>query len=178
MPRDVTEGAWYEKPIRFVLDKGIMNGVSETEFAPEEKLSRAMLVTILHRLESEPETSAAKFTDVADGEWYSKAAAWAADKGIINGVTDTEFAPELDITREQLAAMLFRYAKLKGIAEDKSADMQAFRDADMISDYAADAFGWAVASGIFSGTENAELKPQGAATRAEAAAVIMRFLER
>ena len=147
-------------------------------FAPNSQTTRAQLVTILYRLEGEPEVSGTSgFTDVEAGTWYTDAVAWAAANGIVNGVSETEFAPGKDITREQLATILFRYAEAKGYDVSARADLSAYTDADQIQSYAAESVAWAVAEGLIQGFEDNTLRPAGNATRAQIATILMRFCE-
>ena len=154
-----------------------MDGVGDNQFAPNATTNRAMVVTILYRLAGEPAVSGdAAFTDVADGLWYTDAVLWAAQKGIVNGISATEFAPSGDLTREQLAAILYRYAAYQGYDVSQRADLSGFGDASSISGYAQEALSWAHAQGLVLGFEDGSLRPQGTASRAQIAAVLMRFL--
>ena len=174
---DVNEGAWFHDAVRYVYDNGLMDGVGDGQFAPNATTNRAMVVTILYRLAGEPAVSGdAAFTDVADGLWYTDAVLWAAQKGIVNGISATEFAPAGDLTREQLATILYRYAESAGYDVSASADLSGFPDADQIQSYAAQALSWAVAEGLLQGFEDDSLQPGGTATRAQIAAILMRFL--
>ena len=172
---DVTEGAWYYDAVSYVCANGLMDGVSASEFAPEANMTRAMLVTILWRLEGEPVVNyLMPFADVDGGAWYAEAVRWAASEGIVEGVSASEFAPDAEITREQLAAILWRYAGEPATA----ANLAAYTDAESVSEWATDAMLWATQNGIITGTTAATLAPQGAATRAQCAAMLMRFAER
>lgn len=163
---------WYHEAIDFAVANGLMNGVANTKFDPEGTMSRAMVVTALYREAGEPEVTApSTFTDVAEGQWYSDAIAWAQDTKVVDGVAADKFAPNDDVTREQLATILWRYS---GRPEAK-ADLSKYEDADEISAYALTAMNWAVEQGIFSG-DNGKLKPTANATRAEFATMLMRFL--
>ena len=174
---DVTEGDWFYDAVRYAYETGLMDGVGDNLFAPNSETTRAQLVTILYRLEGEPEVSGTSgFSDVAAGIWYTDAVAWAAENGIVNGVSDTEFAPGDDITREQLAAILYRYAAYQGYDVSQRADLSGFGDASSISGYAQEALSWASAQGLVLGFEDGSLRPQGTASRAQIAAVLMRFL--
>ena len=174
---DVTEGDWFYDAVRCAYENGLMGGVGDNLFAPNSQTTRAQLVTILHRLAGEPEVSGTSgFSDVAAGTWYTDAVAWAAQNGIVNGVSDTEFVPGDDITREQLAAILYRYAACQGYDVSQRADLSGFGDAESISDYAQAALSWAHAQGLVLGFEDGSLRPQGTASRAQIAAVLMRFL--
>ena len=175
---DVTEGDWFYDAVRYAYETGLMDGVGDSLFAPNSDTTRAQLVTILYRLEGEPEVSGTSgFTDVEAGTWYTDAVAWAAANGIVNGVSETEFAPGKDITREQLATILFRYAEEKGYDVSARADLSAYPDADQIQSYAAESVAWAVAEGLIQGFEDNTLRPAGNATRAQIATILMRFCE-
>ena len=174
---DVTEGDWFYDAVRYAYETGLMDGVGDSLFAPNSETTRAQLVTILYRLEGEPEVSGTSgFTDVEADIWYTDAVAWAAQNGIVNGVSDTEFAPGDDITREQLAVILYRYAAYQGYDVSQRADLSGFGDASSISGYAQEALSWAHAQGLVLGFEDGSLRPQGTASRAQIAAVLMRFL--
>lgn len=175
---DVKDNAWYKSAVEYAVNKKLFSGVSETEFAPESTMTRAMLVTVLYRLENQPDVSGdMHFTDVAENEWYTKAILWAAQNGIVSGVSETEFNPNGNITREQLATILNRYAAFKKNDSTGAADLSAFADSENISDWAAHAIKWAVANKLLNGTDNKELKPHAGATRAEVAAIFMRYIE-
>ena len=175
---DVTEGDWFYDAVRYAYETGLMDGVGDSLFAPNSETTRAQLVTILYRLAGEPEVSGTSgFTDVEAGTWYTDAVAWAAANGIVNGVSETEFAPGKDITREQLATILFRYAEAKGYDVSARADLSAYTDADQIQSYAAESVAWAVAEGLIQGFEDNTLRPAGNATRAQIATILMRFCE-
>ena len=175
---DVKEGDWFHDAVRYVYDNGLMDGVGDGQFAPNATTTRAQLVTILYRLAGEPAVSGdVGFADVAPGLWYSNAVAWAAQKGIVNGISETEFAPSGDLTREQLATILYRYAQAKGYDVSARADLSGFPDAGDIQDYATQALSWAVAEGLLQGFEDESLQPGGTATRAQIATILMRFCE-
>ena len=174
---DVTEGDWFYDAVRYAYETGLMDGVGDSLFAPNSETTRAQLVTILYRLEGEPEVSGTSgFTDVEADIWYTDAVAWAAQNGIVNGVSDTEFAPGDDITREQLVTVLYRYAESKGYDVSASADLSGYPDAGQVQDYAQPAMAWAVAEGIVEGVDG-NLNPAGNATRAQIATILMRFCE-
>ena len=175
---DVAEGAWYYDAVSYVYANGLMDGVSASEFAPDTTLTRAMLVTILWRMEGEPVVNyLMPFTDVDGGAWYAEAVRWAASEGIVTGVSDTSFAPNAEITREQLAAILWRYAKYKGydVSIGESTNILSYTDFDEIGEYAIPALQWAGGEGIISGRGGGILDPRGTASRAEAAAMLQRF---
>ena len=174
---DVAEGDWFHDAVRYVYDNGLMDGVGDGQFAPNATTNRAMVVTILYRLAGEPAVSGdVAFTDVEPGLWYTNAVTWAAQKGIVNGISETEFAPSGDLTREQLATVLYRYAQAKGYDVSAFADLSGFPDAGDIQEYATQALSWAVAEGLLQGFEDDSLRPGGTATRAQIAAILMRFL--
>lgn len=175
---DVNESDWFYKGVAYVVDKGIMSGVSENQFDPSGKLTRAMLVQMLYNMESRPACSAENvFIDVPVGQWYTDAVVWANDAKIVSGMGEGLFAPNMEITREQMVAMLYNYAKYKGYDVTASADLSTFADSANVSAWAQPAMQWAVAEGYISGMGGSLLAPQGTATRAEIASVIMRFME-
>lgn len=176
---DVNDTDWFAESVRFAVENGLMNGVSETEFAPNDKLTRAMLVTILYREAGEPETDAEMpFGDVLTDSYYSKAVAWAYKNGIISGVSDTEFAPEENITREQIAAIIYRYAKFRGVAPEGAWAIKLdYADLGEISDYAAEGVMYCTMQKIMKGKENNMFAPRDNATRGEIAAVLQRLIE-
>ena len=174
---DVEENGWYHTGVDFMVKNGFMNGVADDAFDVDGNLTRAQLVTILYRIAGEPESTATNpFADVADGQWYTNAVIWAAENGIVKGVNTTTFAPNDQITREQIATILFRYAK----AEKVEGKLAGFPDAEKVSDYAADAMAWAVEQGLINGISESDgktyLAPQETATRAQIAAILMRYL--
>ena len=174
---DVMEGDWFYDAVVYAYETGLMDGVGDNLFAPNSQTTRAQLVTILHRLAGEPEPGGdSGFSDVAAGTWYTDAVAWAAENGIVNGTTDTTFAPGEDITREQLVTVLYRYAESKGYDVSASADLSGYPDAGQVQDYAQPAMAWAVAEGIVEGVDGT-LNPTGDATRAQIATILMRFCE-
>ena len=175
---DVKESDWFFKGVEYVVDKDIMSGVSENEFAPSGKLTRAMLVQMLYNMESRPACDAENaFMDVPVGQWYTDAVIWANDEKIVSGMGEGLFAPNMEITREQMVAMLYNYAKYKGYDVSASADLSKFADNASVSTWAQPSMQWAVAEGYISGMGDSQLAPQGTATRAEIASVIMRFME-
>lgn len=174
---DVDLSQWYHEAIDYVLKNGLMNGMSSKEFMPDGEITRGMLVTILYRQEGSPEpTGACPFEDVAPGSYYENAITWAAEQGIVTGHDEKTFAPDENITREQLAVILFRYAAYRQQSTDERAELD-FTDAKDVSSYASDALAWAVARGLVNGMGDGTLAPQGNATRAQAAAILMRYLE-
>lgn len=172
---DVPKNAWYHNAVDYMMEQRLMGGVSANAFAPEDTLTRAQLITVLYRLAGTPKNEGSHpFTDVPEDQWYSDAIAWAAVNGVVNGVTPTTFAPDSPVTREQIAVILFRYAKAEVVKESSSS---AFPDADKVSGYAVDAMNWAVVEGLIAGSEG-KLLPQDSATRAEIAIILMRLLEK
>ena len=175
---DVYITKWYHEAVDYAVRKGLMNGVADDKFDPDGSTTRAMLVTILWRLEGESADRAENpFRDVKPNQWYTDAVLWASEKGIVNGYGDGTFGPMDTLTREQFAAILQRYAKYKGLDVSKTADLSAYTDAESISAWAREAMRWANAEGLITGRTATTLAPQGSATRAEAAAILMRFLE-
>lgn len=176
---DVANGAWYADAVKYVYENDIMNGTDDNSFSPEMTTTRGMIVTMLHRLENEPTATASDFDDVMAGAWYADAVAWAAEQGIVNGVSDTAFAPETAITREQMAAILYRYVQLKGydVSVGEDTNILSYADADQISEYAIPAMQWACGLGLITGNTATTLNPKGNATRAEVAMILMRFCE-
>ena len=175
---DVTESDWFYDAVTYAYENGLMDGVGAGLFAPNSETTRAQLVTILHRLAGQPAPSGdSGFSDVETGTWYTDAVAWAAQNGIVNGVSDTQFAPGDDITREQLAVILYRYATYQGYDVSQRAGLSGFVDAGTISTYAQEALSWASAQGLVLGFEDDSLRPQGNASRAQIAAVLMRFCQ-
>ena len=175
---DVKSGDWFYEAVQYVYDKGMMTGVSADRFAPASTTTRGMIVTILYRLENEPAVSGGSaFTDVESGAWYANAVAWAAANDIVNGTSATTFAPNSPITREQMAAILYRYAAYKGYDVSQKADLSGYTDAASISGYAKDALAWANAQKLITGVTDTTLNPQGSATRAQVATILMRLCE-
>ena len=174
---DVNEGDWFYDAVVYAYQNELMDGVGGNRFAPNSETTRAQLVTILYRLEGEPAVSGdLPFTDVEAGIWYTDAILWAAQNNIVNGVSDTEFAPGDDLTRQQLVTILYRYAEAKGYDVSASADLSGYPDAGQVQDYAQPAMAWAVAEGIVEGMDG-NLNPAGNASRAQIATILMRFCE-
>lgn len=171
---DVAAGDWFCSDVAYVSVNGLMNGTGETTFNPYGYVSRAMVPTVLYRLAGQPAAPAGSFTDVAAGMWYTDAISWAAENGIVNGVGSGAFGVDSDITREQLVTMLYRYAKYAGCDMTASNDLSSFNDAGSVHDWALKEMQWAVGAGLING-KGAGLDPQGAATRAELAAILARF---
>ena len=175
---DVSTDDWFADAVQYMLDNGMMNGVTENTFAPNTTTTRGMIVTMLHRLEGEPSAAVSSFTDVAADAYYGDAVAWAAANSIVNGMSDTIFAPNNAITREQMAAILYRYAQYKGYDTSVGGmSLAEYTDADQISSYATTAMQWANENGLITGRTDTTLVPQGTATRAEVATILMRFCE-
>ncbi len=172
---DVEEDAWYYDAIQFACTSGLMNGMTDEEFAPDTALTRGMLVTIIYRIEGEPDAEECNFVDVEAGSWYENAIAWAYENGIVKGTADSEFAPDAIVTREQMATMICRYAGYKGY-EVNGATGGEFADADQISDYAKDAVEWVSEKSIMNGNPDGSFDSAGESTRAQVAAVFMRLL--
>ena len=177
---DVDDGDWFADAVRFVYENGMMNGVSETDFAPHAATSRSMIVTILYRLEGEPVVDyAMDFTDVAGDAYYAEAVRWAASEGIVGGYGGGLFGSDDAVTREQLAVILYRYAVYKGydVSIGEDTNILSYADFADLSEYAIPAMQWACGAGIVNGTSESTLTPQGEATRAQVAAMLMRFVE-
>ena len=170
---DVAKSAWYYKAVEYVAENGIMSGVSAREFAPNAGFSRAMLAQTLYAMSGKPAVKAeSTFADVAANAWYADAVNWAAEKGYVSGVGDGKFAPDASVTREQMALILYRYA---GSPDASGMAQKEFADSSSVSAYAVDAIRWAVHEGLISGMENNTLAPQGTATRAQVAQILMNF---
>ena len=170
---DVAKSAWYHKAVEYVAENGIMSGVSAREFAPNAGFSRAMLAQTLYAMSGKPAVKAeSTFADVAASAWYADAVNWAAEKGYVSGVGDGKFAPDASVTREQMALILYRYA---GSPDASGMAQKEFADSSSVSAYAVDAIRWAVHEGLISGMENNTLAPQGTATRAQVAQILMNF---
>lgn len=173
---DVYTDDWYADPVSKVTELGLMAGTSETTFSPDMELSRAMAVTILHRLSGTPAPEGENpFPDVTGNEWYADAANWAAALGIVAGFEDGSFSGSDVLTREALTAMLWRYAKTSRVPPAESYELEGFDDIDTVSDWAYDALAWAVHCGLISGDGEGHLLPGGTATRAQGAAILLRF---
>lgn len=175
---DVASGSWYYDSVAYVYEQGLMGGTGEGRFSPDLTTSRAMIVTILYRLEGSPAVSGgASFADVTAGQWHSDGVAWASANGIVTGYSNGSFGPDDTITREQMAAILYRYARYKGYDLSAQAALDGYADAAQVSAYAADAMKWAVGSGLITGTSGTTLSPAGSATRAQAAVILARFCQ-
>ncbi len=172
---DLTAGSWYYDGVRCALENGLMTGTSARTFAPDRPVTRAMLVTILWRLAGEPYGRVSPFEDVLPGSWYAQAVSWAYDKGIVTGVTATSFQPGAPVTREQLCAILCRYAALTGKNTAASASLDAFTDRAQVSAYAEASVRWALQAGLLTGVGDGRLAPRSGATRAQLAVLLQRF---
>ena len=175
---DVRTNDWFAGAVEYVVNNGLFSGVSDTSFAPNEPVTRGMLVTVLWRAAGEPSASASAFADVPADAWYAKAVAWANVNGIVQGYDASTFAPDDRITREQLAAIFQRYAGFKGMETSGRGDLSQFGDTGALSNWAQEGVSWAVGAGLISGKGDGVLDPQGATTRAEAAVILQRFLEK
>ena len=178
---DVKDTDWFYGDVQYAHENNLFEGISDTEFGPNNPMTRAMLVTVLYRAEGEPsledEILGYPFADVDAESWYGDAVYWARLHGIVNGYSDEEFAPDQEISREQIAAIMERYADFKGIATDEEGDLTQFADASRISDWAIGNVQWAVGAGLISGRDDGTVDPLGNATRAEVAAILHRFME-
>ena len=172
---DVAAEDWYGDAVAAVYARGLMTGTAEDAFAPELAVTRGMVVSILHRLAGSPTVSAEVFADVAADDWYGQAVAWAANEGIASGTSAETFSPNAAVTREQLAALLCNFAAQQGVDTTARSDLSCFDDAAAVSDWAQDAVSWAHAEGLLAGTSATTLSPQGEATRAQLAAMLVRF---
>lgn len=175
---DVRIADWFYNDVKYVYEKGMMAGTAADVFAPNATTTRAMIVTILYRLEGSPAvTGTSAFVDVPAGQWYTDAVNWAAANQIVKGTSATTFAPNDSITREQMAAILYRYAQYKGYDVTKKADLSGYSDNSQVSAYAKDALAWANAAKLINGVTNTTLAPQGNATRAQVSAILHRFCD-
>ncbi|MCP1108634.1 S-layer homology domain-containing protein [Ohessyouella blattaphilus] len=173
---DVSKENWFYSPVMFVSERGIMTGLNQTLFGANENLARAQFAALLYKLEGSPAVAyESRFSDVADGQWYTKPILWAAQNGIVNGYQDGRFGVGDSINREQIATMLYSYSKFKGYDLSQSGDLSGFPDNSSVSAYAKNPLQWAVGVGFISGT-NGKLDPQGSAVRAQCAAIMMRYL--
>lgn len=173
---DVKAGDWFYDGVRFVYGEGIMNGMTSTTFGPSVSVTRGMVVTMLWRMENEPQAqTGAAFADVKEGAYYAEAVAWAARQGVVNGISQTTFAPDQEVTREQLATILYRYSQSKGYDLSARGDLSGFGDGAQVSSYAETALQWAVGAGLLQGMDG-QLDPAGSTTRGQLATVFQRFL--
>ena len=178
---DVRPADWFYAGVKFANEHALFNGTAADTFSPDAPMTRGMLVTVLWRLDGKPAAAAAgRFADVASAAYYAEAVAWASESGVVNGIDATHFAPENEVTREQIAAILYRYAQNKGADTQKCADLSAFPDAAQVSAYAKDALAWANAAGLVKGMAQSgrdHLNPQGHATRAQVATILARYAQ-
>ncbi|MBE6985018.1 MAG: S-layer homology domain-containing protein [Ruminococcaceae bacterium] len=174
--KDVDKNAWYHEAIDYAVEHTLFGGMSDNTFEPNTAMTRAMLVTVLWRYAGSPDEGKNEFNDVKNGQWYTDAVAWAAENEIVSGVGNGKFAPNANISREQMAAILYRYAEQLELDTDESAKLTDFPDGKSVSSYAKDAVSWAVAEGLINGSDG-KLMPQGNATRAQVAAILMRFIQ-
>ena len=174
---DVSANDWFASAVDYVTGKGMMNGTADNTFSPKANTTRGMVVTVLYRLENQPSTSAASFTDVASGAYYANAVAWANANGIVSGYGSGKFGPNDKVTREQLAAILYRYAQYKKYDVSGANSLDGYADAQSVSSYAVPALQWANVAGVVTGKSGSKLDPKGNAARAEVAAMLMRFCE-
>lgn len=175
---DVSDSSWYSSSVEYCYKHNLMNGVGGAFFAPEQATNRAMLVTVLYRIDGEPAVGAGvSFADVPAGAYYAAPVVWARAHGVVYGTTDTTFAPGDDITREQMVTIIYRYASYRGVDVTEQANLSGFSDYLQVSKYAVEAMQWAVAVGLITGTSATTLEPHAPTTRAQCAAVIWRFDE-
>ena len=173
--RDVAPGAWYEEAVRYVYEAGLMQGTTGTTFSPGRTSNRGQIAAILHRLEGSPRAGTPPFTDVAADSYCADAVAWAEKNNIVRGFEDGPFRPEGRITRQQLAAILFRYLEHRGADTAGRADLSRFSDTAAVADYAREAMAWAVSAGLLQGRSDGTLDPAGSATRAQTAVILQRL---
>ena len=174
--KDVNKNAWYHEAVDYAVSNSLFSGTSNNTFEPNAAMTRAMLVTVLWRYAGSPKEGTNNFIDISNGQWYTDAVAWAAKNEIVNGVGNGKFAPNNNISREQIASILYRYAQQLGLNTSKSTKLTNFPDGSSVSSYAKDAVSWAVAEGLITGS-NGKLLPQDNATRAQVAAILMRFVQ-
>ena len=178
--QDVAEKNWYHDAVSYAYSNNLFKGVSATEFAPAQEMTRAMLVTVLWRYAGEPDAGSSNFKDVPDGKWYSEAVAWAASKGIVNGVGDGKFDPNGAVTRAQMATILYNYSNSVGMNTAKTTDFNSFKDGSSVKNWAKAGMQWAVAEGLITGSKDNNvlyLAPASGATRAQVATILMRYIE-
>lgn len=171
---DVPAKAWYAGAVDYAVEKKWMNGIGDGKFDPEGTMTRAMLVTVLWRDAASPAAGVNRFTDVPNGRWYTPAVTWAADAKVVTGTSDSTFDPDGNITREQMATILYRYARKSGFDTSVRGNLSGFPDAATVSSYAKEAVAWAVGAGLINGSDG-KLLPKGNATRAQVSAILMRY---
>lgn len=176
--KDVTANSWYHDAVRYVQENGIMSGIGNGLFSPETTLTRAQLCQIIYNMEGKPGAGSSNFSDVGAGVWYKNAVSWSAAHDIVNGTGNGRFSPDLPITREQTVTILYRYAAYKNYNLSVPISLSDYSDADRISGWAKEALQWAVSEKVISGTTTTTISPQGTATRAQAATMLMRFCQR
>ena len=178
--QDVAAQSWYEEAVRYAYDNGLMLGTGTETFSPKAPTVRCMVVAILHRLagEPEPEVSGPRYQDVGASAYYSQAVYWARQHGIVKGYSDEQFGPNDDMTRQQLAAILYRYAQHMGYYTEDKADLSRYEDVDQVSSWGMEAMAWANAEGLILGVSDTSIDPNGRADRAQVAAILMRFCQR
>ena len=174
---DTNTNEWYHNGVHYCVENGLMNGIGNAKFNPNGTTTRAMIVTILWRMNGSPVAGASGFTDVPANEWYAQAVSWAASRGIVTGYNATTFGPNDSITREQLAAIFYRYAKSQGLDVSAQSALASFTDVGNISDWALTSIRWANSVGLVNGRTSTTIVPGGTATRAESASIIQRFCE-
>lgn len=175
---DVPRGTWFFDSVEKIAEIGLFAGTSETKFSPDAEMTRAMLVTVLHRLEGTPKVeNAAAFGDVAAGQWYSDAVAWASESGLVKGYTENTFGTNDSVTRQDMVTILYRYLQYKGMTPDGAKEIADFTDVGEVSAYALDAVKWAYGTGLVKGTSATTLSPKAKATRAQVATIILRYIE-
>ena len=180
---DVRITDWFYDDVEYISEKGLMVGTGPRTFSPHMSMSRAMLVTVLYRLEGKPEVNSefgmwnSEFGDLVENAWYYDAVIWAANNGIVEGYSSRVFGLDDPVTREQTVAILYRYAMMKGLDISAAADLTGYSDMDEISDWALDAMKWAVAVGIIKGRTTTTAAPRGTSTRAEVPAIFRRYSE-
>lgn len=174
---DVKSTDWFYEPVEYAYENGLMTGTGSSTFSPNLTTTRGMIVTILHRMEGEPDASRAAFNDVPRSRYYAEAIDWASANGIVSGYGSNRFGPDDPITREQMASIMYRYSEYKGYDTSASASLNRFKDGSSVSNYAKNVMRWAVGSGLLSGRTADTLAPQGQTTRAEAATILMRYCE-
>lgn len=172
---DVAPTAWYSKNVYKAVELNLFQGTTPSTFEPDTKMTRGMLVTVLHRLEGKPTAKVSAFQDIPQNAWYAKAVNWAAQNGIVNGISKTKFDPDSPVTREQIATILYRYAGYKNNRNEAVGDLSAFKDKNKVSAFAQKAMTWAVGNQIITGKNGNQLDPQGLGSRAEVATIMVRY---
>ena len=175
--KDVSTSDWYYDSVKYVYENGIMEG-TENGFEPQVQMTRAMLVTVLYRMEKPDKVATTHtFTDVYEGMWYTDAVIWAYENGIVKGVTSDKFCPDDKVTREQTALILYRYAKEYVTVTEAASDLVGYTDVNDVSDWALDAVKWAHSVSLINGTSDSTISPKDTATRAQVSAILMRLCE-